>query len=61
MKDKLLRTEKVMVRLTEVDFRRLDQRAQRERRSLSSMVDVIVSAVLRDEVLPVVRDDETTR
>jgi len=52
MSNELLRSEKVMVRLTAADFRRLDQRAKRERRSLSSMVDVIVSDALQNEVQP---------
>lgn len=49
MRNEMLRTEKVMVRLTPVDYARLSARAQRERRSLSSMVDVIVSEALREE------------
>lgn len=51
MSNELLRSEKVMVRLTAADFRRLDQRAKRERRSLSSMVDMLVSDALQNEVL----------
>ena len=52
MRNEMLRTEKVMVRLTPVDYARLSARAHRERRSLSSMVDVIVSEALREEGQP---------
>ena len=52
MRNEMLRTEKVMVRLTPVDYARLSARALRERRSLSSMVDVIVSEALREEEQP---------
>ena len=61
MHSEMLRTAKVLVRMTEQDYARLDQRAKRERRSLSSMVDIIVSTALKDEHMPAPQAAERDR
>lgn len=49
MSSRLTRSAKIMFRITEAEREQLRQRAVRERRSLSSLVALIVSDALRDE------------